>query len=82
MKAEINGTNYDTDAADLLATCNFEGGIIDQLYFDYTNEFFLCGGSCNQIRPISFTLAKYWAERFAGHEVYQKVLRLHYVYMR
>lgn len=76
MKEIIDDKVYDTDMADLLTTCQYDGGLTDQLYISYSGKFFLYGGLYNQIRPLYPITAEYWSKRFAGRDVYLEVCRL------
>ena len=76
MKSIIDDKVYDTDMADLLITDHYDGGLTDQLYINYSGEFFLYGGLYNAIRPLYPITAEYWSKRYARSDVYKEVRQI------
>lgn len=76
MKSIIDGKVYNTEYSKLLAACQYDNGLIDQLYICSSGDYFLYGGLHNQIRPLYPITAECWSQQFAGRGVYMEVCRL------
>jgi hypothetical protein len=80
MRRIIGNKVYDTEEAVLLATCNYDGDLTDQLFRNPDGEYFLFGGLYKEIRVISFVVMEIWVKKYLGNDVYRDILISHRLY--